>query len=154
MVNNRLWAIGGYAIDSVEVIDINTTNITRERWHHIGRLNSGIYCFGVTAVDKTIFVVGGYRTSSHEFSSTVQTIDAGTNVIVAHEDILLPYTVAGMSVVAIDHTIYGFGGQGRVDNETDYKALDSIMTLKTLRDFPSSECFLFSSWQSKSRISN
>ena len=124
VVNDTLWAIGGYYVDSVEAI--NTTNIATETWTAIGSLNCELRLMGVTAVNEMIFIVGGYCRDTSSFSDTVYTIDTVKNNISVYE-YSLQIAVAGMPVVEVDYTIYGFGG-----NIRSLTSLDSWMTLNLL----------------------
>lgn len=141
MVNDRLWAIGGYNEDSVEAIKI--ADIAKESWGAIGKLSCLLWNMGVTAVNEIIFVVGGYRTDTDRFSDTVYTIDTNTNLIGVSAD-SLPLAVSGMSVVTIDRTIYGFGGLDRI-NGSDGVYLDSWMTFDVSR--APSQKTTFISWR-------
>ena len=129
VVNDTLWAIGGYYVDSVEAI--NTTNIATETWTAIGSLNCELELLGVTAVNEMIFIVGGYCIDTGYGSDTVYTIDTVKNNISVNE-CSLPIAVAGMHVVVVDYAIYGFGGYiGSSSYSSTY--LDSWMTLDLLR---------------------
>ena len=108
VANDKLWIIAGKLGKTVEVI--NTTNIANETWQEIGNVSCNLVIMGVTAVDLTVFVVGGYCSNAPTGrSDTVYTIDAVTNNISAYEYSLPDATI--IPVVAIDNTIYGFGGQ-------------------------------------------
>ena len=108
VANDKLWAMSGKYENSVEVI--NTTDIANETWQEIGTLSCMPVLMGITVVDSTIFVVGGYCRSWSTRSDTVHTIDAVTNNISTYA-YSLPIAANGIPVVAIDATIYGFGGQ-------------------------------------------
>ena len=107
VVNDRLWVIGGRYESSVEAII--TTNVTTESWNNIGSLPCELSEFGITAAGGVIFIVGGWCWDLGGTSSIIYTIDTATNVISVNPN-SLPYGVNGMAVVAIDNTIYGFGG--------------------------------------------
>ena len=121
-VNDKLWAMGGYHKDTVEVINIS--NITNESWYEIGSLSCTLARPGVTTFDDLIFIVGGRCHDISADSDTMYTIDTMTNTIRIYHG-SLPFGVNGVAVVAVDHTIYGFGGQTDVN-------LDSWMTLDLL----------------------
>ena len=123
VANDRLWAIGGSYSDSAEAI--NTTNIVNATWQLVGALTCPAF-FGITSVDDLIFVIGGYCYDNSTVSRHVQTIDTVTDTISIFE-YSLPYGVRSIAVVAIDHTIYGFGG----NSGTSF--LDSWLTLEMLR---------------------
>ena len=125
VTNDKLWVFGGYEVNSVEAV--NTTDITNESWEIVGNLSCNRNEFGVTEVNGVIFIVGG-RCSEQTVSDNVQTIDTATNVISVYVD-TLPYAVYGMPVVAVEYTIYGFGG--KVDDGTT--SVDSLLTLDLLR---------------------
>ena len=110
VVNDKLWAIGGKGRYSVELI--NTTDIVNENWQineEIGDLSCALVLMGITTVDSTIFVVGGYCSEHSANTDTVYTIDTVTNNMTVYAG-SLPARINGMPVVAIDGTIYGFGG--------------------------------------------
>ena len=111
VAREKLWAIGGWDTDSIEYVTI--MNIEAERWQIAGYLNQAIYTASVTAVDNTIFVIGGAFTNDNGQTThslnTVYTIDTVMNTInIAADE--LPIYVSVMAVIAVDHTIYGFAG--------------------------------------------
>lgn len=135
VVEDRLWVIGG-GVDSVEALNI--TNVESNGWIVIGNLHCILSDFGITIVDKVIFIVGGwcyYDSQADEKSHVtdiVQTIDTATNSIIVYED-RLPVPTYYMPVVAIDYRIYGFGG--RVDSVYYSGFFDSINTWMSLHMF-------------------
>ena len=122
VVNDLLWAIGGQSSESVEMINI--TDITTGSWQVVGSVSCQMSSFGITAVDDIIFLVGGYCWDTSARSGIVYTIDTVTNTISVYAE-SLPFPVNGMSILAIDDMIYGFGG-------TNGSSLDSWMTLDLL----------------------
>lgn len=126
-VNDKLWAIGGGGVDSIEVI--NTTNIATGgtwTWQENGNLDCGLHLFGITVAADTIYIVGGLCSA---FSDTVYTIDTVTNVVtrLAATADLLPTALCCISLVTVGDTIYGFGGYSAASGP-----LDSWITLKML----------------------
>ena len=118
IINNVLWAIGGFGRSSVE--SINITDITKNDWREIGNVPVDLARLGVTTVDDLIFIVGGWAytfTNSWFAIDDVYTINTTINSIETYTD-SLPYATRVMPVLATEYTIYGFGGQ--LDNTYHY----------------------------------
>ena len=146
VVNDRLWAIGGFQEDSFE--SMNIINITETTWNNIGNLSCELYNFGVIAVDDLIFIIGGYCSITHSsillssqfVTDTVFTIDTDTDTISVYAD-NLPYGVRGMSVIMVDYMIYGFGGLAGEAGYQLYSWTDKWMALGMLRVLAIVLCF-------------
>lgn len=140
VANDLLWAIGGSGRDSVETRNI--TNYAQNSWQE--RETLSLYCqlasFGITAVDKLIFIVGGSCTEmyTNTRSDLVVYIDSENMNSIRYYPYRLPYAVSGMSIMLIDDTIYGFGGLDAY-NAT---ILNSWMMLDVLSVHTSLMCIL------------
>ena len=134
VVNDELWAIGGYHQESIEVINIS--NIIYQSWNEIGNLSCNLARPGVTKMDDLIFIVGGKCQDTLTNSDTLYIIDTVASRVSSIISIYagnLPFGVNGVAVVAIDYTIYGFGGESD-DNLDSWMTLDSWWTVDPTSD--------------------
>ena len=118
VVNGELWAMGWI----VQVETINITNIESKQWQEIGNLSVAKSRIGLTVVDDIIWIIGG---NPGDTSDVVFTIDTKTRII-AVESEKMPYKMPRINAVAVDHVIYGFGGEY-------YGAYDEWISLQLLR---------------------
>lgn len=104
-LNNTLYAIGGLHVNSVQWI--NTKLLDSWSDPTAITLTCDLGNFGITAVDKVIYIIGGWCYDLGNASNTVQTIDTLTGAISTE---ILPSAVTYISAVTVGNTIYGFGG--------------------------------------------
>ena len=118
VADDRLWAIGGSGSSTVEAININELDF----WQYIDGLQCGLFSPAVTAVNGFIYVIGG---SCDGHSDQMHVIDTATNSIEIHSD-TFSFGRYSFPIVAIDETIYGFGGVHELST------IDSWITLNLL----------------------
>ena len=100
-VNDALWVMG--YVQPIECIDIE--EIDDSEWQIKGSLPvTNLISFGIVAVNDYIFIIGGSRDRVQNTTYIIDTRDGK----VAFEQ--MPFSVSGMPVVAVNNTIYGFGG--------------------------------------------
>lgn len=126
VVNNRLWAIGGSATDTVEAINITVL----DAWQYIDSLQHNLYSFGLTEVSGLIYIVGGYGNGGPV--DIVHVIDTATDSVYIHSE-SLHFGRYYFPTVAVGGVIYGFGGrQGLICSGCGGSIVDSWITLDLL----------------------
>ena len=121
VVNDWLWAIGwSMAMEAIYVPELSNSS-SDSTWDIMGYMPIeflSLHCIAV--FEDMIFVVGGCHGDVSSLvcpSDTVWIVDTNDrNGDI--ETLKLPYAVAEMSVVVIDRTIYGFGGFGESQNDS------------------------------------
>lgn len=109
VVEDTLWVMG--TVPRIETFDV--TNIENGEWtvQTEFQLDDRLIDIGVVAVSHYIYVVGGwigdYDSGGGHNSADVYRIDTKSKSISTET---LPYAVSALAMIAVDDTIYGFGG--------------------------------------------
>ena len=119
VVNDWLWAIGwSMAMEAIYVPELSKSSSDINSWSISGYLPvEFLWLHRIAVFEDMIFVVGGCQFGDVCPSDTVWIID--TNDWNGDlETLELPYAMALMSIVVIDRTVYGFGGVGESQNDS------------------------------------
>eukprot|EP01083_Nonionella_stella_P176167 615715_1 len=117
--NNKLFSIGGwtstapYYLDSIEVLDVSTTNLYNNfmiKWQYIDSLNAPReHTNAVGYMDKVLVIGGGPSGNGGGSSDAIHVINTVSDTVTYYDESLVT-GVYDSAPVVVDGTLFAFGG--------------------------------------------
>eukprot|EP01083_Nonionella_stella_P176169 615720_1 len=117
--NNKLFSIGGwtstapYYLDSIEVLDVSTTNLYNNfmiKWQYIDSLNAPReHTNAVGYMDKVLVIGGGPSGNGGGSSDAIHVINTVSDTVTYYDESLVT-GVYDSAPVVVDGTLFVFGG--------------------------------------------
>eukprot|EP01083_Nonionella_stella_P157617 511902_1 len=114
--NNKLFSIGGwtstapYYLDSIEVLDVSTTNLYNNfmiKWQYIDSLNEAAERTNAVRYMDKVLVIGG--ASPTRLSNAIHVIDPVSDTVTYYDESLAT-AVRNSASVVVDGALFVFGG--------------------------------------------
>ena len=137
--SERLYVLGG---GSARIEFINVVDIQQDHWHILDEKlpQEDLQSFHVVLVDGLMYIIGAATNEMNPISvspydkmkksfQTVYVIDLAAPSVETLLD-ALPYNVTFPGVIAVENTIYAFGGMGGLFGTQPYEMYDWWMSYK------------------------